>query len=141
MIMIMTLALLLSFAWREHPDVAICAAFWLSVVSALYLTKLIYRPAGLVVLLGAVCNAVVTVFNGGVMPVVGMPNTFSPAFPIWQAAHGNQGLLTLADHASLYYFSIGDFLLMIGAAILLFSRRSRFRLWLSLAVEKVSAVF
>jgi lipoprotein signal peptidase len=120
--MIIILALFLSVLWKAYPDTAICALFWLSIVWITYSTKLVSRPAGLLILLGAVSNAVVTVFNGGVMPVVGMPNSFSPVFPVWQQAHGTHGLLLLADHASLYYFSIGDVLLIAGASMLLLSR-------------------
>ncbi len=80
------------------------------------------RPAGLLILLGAVSNAVVTVFNGGFMPVVGMPRSFSPLFPVWQPAHASHGFLLLADHAALHYFSMGDFFLIAGTAILLLTK-------------------
>jgi len=116
------LTLMLSVLWKEYPNVALCALFWLSTVWMTYSMKLVSRPAGLLILLGAVSNALVTVFNGGVMPVVGMPSSFSPVFPVWQQAHGNHGLLLLADHASLYYFSIGDFFLIAGASMLVLER-------------------
>ena len=115
-------ALILSVLWKAHPDITICALFWLSIVWMTYSMKVMSRPAGLLILLGAVSNAVVTLFNGGVMPVVGMPRSFSPVFPVWQQAHANHGLLLLADHASLGYFSIGDLLLIAGGSILLLTR-------------------
>jgi lipoprotein signal peptidase len=120
--MAVLLPLILSVIWKWHPDVAICALFWVSVVWTTHSTKLVSHPAGLMILLGAVSNAVVTVFNGGVMPVVGMPNSFSPLFPVWQRAHGTHGLLLLADHASLHYFSIGDFFLIAGASMLVLAK-------------------
>jgi lipoprotein signal peptidase len=120
--MAVILPLILSVLWKAHPNVAICALFWLSIVWMTHSTKLVSRPAGLMILLGAVSNAVVTVFNGGVMPVVGMPNSFSPLFPVWQRAHGTHGLLLLADHASLYYFSMGDFFLIAGASMLFLAK-------------------
>ncbi len=116
--MAVILPLLLSILWKVHPDVAICALFWLSIVWMTHATKLVSRPAGLLILLGAVSNAVVTVLNGGVMPVVGMPKSFSPLFPVWQRAHASHGLLLLADHASLNYFSIGDFFMIADASML-----------------------
>jgi hypothetical protein len=123
--MAVILPLILSVLWKVHPDIAVCALFWLSIVWLLHSMKLVSHPAGLLILLGAVSNAVVTVFNGGIMPVVGMPKSFSPVFPVWQQSHGTHRLLLLADHASLYYFSIGDFCLIAGASILLLSRLHR----------------
>lgn len=116
--MAMLLALVLSVLWKAHPDISSCALFWLTVVWMTHSTKLVFRPAGLIILLGVVSNAVVTVFNGGVMPVVGMPHSFSPLFPVWHQAQANSGFLFLADHACLHYFSIGDFFLLAGASML-----------------------
>jgi hypothetical protein len=115
-------ALILSVLWKAHPDIAICALFWLSIVWMTHSMKLVSRPAGFLILLGAVSNAVVTVFNGGVMPVVGMPRSFSPLFPVWQRAHASHGLLLLADHASLHYFSMGDLFLIAGGSMLLIAK-------------------
>ena len=120
--MAVILPLILSVLWKVYPDIVICALFWLSIIWMTHSMKLVSHPAGLLILLGAVSNAVVTVFNGGVMPVVGMPNSFSPLFPVWQRAQGSHGLLLLADHASLYYFSIGDFCLIAGASMLVLAR-------------------
>lgn len=53
------------------------------------------------------------------MPVVGMPNQFRAAAPVWQSAHTNNHVLFLADHASLHFFSIGDLVLLGGASLLL----------------------
>ncbi len=120
--MAVILTLILSVLWKAHPDITVCALFWLSIVWMTYSMKVISRPAGLLILLGAVSNAVVTIFNDGVMPVVGMPRSFSPLFPVWQQAHANHGLLLLADHASLCYFSVGDFMLIAGGSILLLTK-------------------
>jgi hypothetical protein len=117
--MVMLLALLLSVLWKVHPDVELCALFWLSTVWMTYSMKLVSRPAGLLILLGAVSNAVVTVLNGGVMPVVGMPHSLSPLFPVWQRAHASNGLLLLADNAALHYFSMGDLFLIAGTSMLM----------------------
>ena len=66
---------------------------------------------------GLLMNACVTELNGGVMPVVGMPAAFQPAGPIWTGDRGGH-LLFIADHASIFYFSIGDIILCGGFAIL-----------------------
>ena len=59
------------------------------------------------------------------MPVVGMPMHFQAASPIWQEAGTSNHWLFLADHASLHFFSIGDFILMIGASMFLLNKLCR----------------
>jgi hypothetical protein len=115
----MTITLILWLLWKAHPSVAICAAFWLSVIWMIRSKNLIRHSAGLIVLLGVVLNATVTELNGGVMPVVGMPTHFQAASPIWQGAGTSNHWLFLADHASLHFFSIGDFMLIGGASMFL----------------------
>ncbi len=118
--MIVTLTLWL--IWKAHPGVVACAAFWLGVVWILHSKKVTRYPAGAIVLLGVVLNATVTELNGGVMPVVGMPEYLKAASPIWQAAQTSDHLLILADHASLHFFSIGDLALIGGAAIFVLAK-------------------
>jgi hypothetical protein len=60
--------------------------------------------------------------TGGVMPVVGMPTYFRAASPIWQAAETSNHWLFLADHASLHFFSIGDFMLIGGASMFILTK-------------------
>lgn len=112
----MIVTFILWLAWRAHPGVVICAAFWLSVIWIIHSKRLIRYSAGSIVLLGVVLNALVTEWNGGVMPVVGMPRYFRAASPIWQAAQTSNHWLLLADHASLQFFSVGDLVLMSGAS-------------------------
>ena len=108
--------------WKEHPGVVVCVAFWLSVVWVLHAKKVTRNPSGAIILVGVVLNATVTELNGGVMPVIGMPMDFRAASPIWQAAQTSNHLLILADHASLYFFSIGDLTLIGGSAIFVLAR-------------------
>lgn len=75
---------------------------------------------GILLVLGIFSNALVILANGKTMPVVGMPATFHAASPIWRAATPSHHLLALADHASLGFFSLGDFCLMAGALVLAF---------------------
>lgn len=70
--------------------------------------------------LGILSNTLVIFANDRAMPVVGMPATFHAASPIWRAANPSDHLLALADHASMGFFSVGDFCLMAGAFLLAF---------------------
>jgi len=83
--------------------------------------------------LGILLNTFVVIANGRTMPVVGMPATFHAASPMWRAANPSDHLLPLADHASLGFFSLGDFCLMAGALVLAFrfvtSRKLCFENW------------
>jgi hypothetical protein len=44
-------ALLLWFVWKEHPNVVICAAFWLSVIWVIRSMRLIRHGGGFAILL------------------------------------------------------------------------------------------
>lgn len=118
----MIVTLILWLIWKAHPDVVVCAAFWLSVVWILHSKKVTSYPAGIIVLLGVVLNAMVTELNGGVMPVVGMPMYFRTASPIWQAAQTSSHLLMLADNSSLDFFSSGDLALIIGISMFVLAK-------------------
>jgi len=74
--------------------------------------------AGLVMLLGITCNALVTLWNAGVMPAVGVPANFRPALPVWNVS-GRGQLLALGDHAAFQGCSIGDLCLMAGLLLFL----------------------
>ena len=116
------LTLVLWFVWKEHPNVVMCAAFWLSVIWVIRSTHLIRYGGGFTILLGVVLNALVTEFNDGVMPVLGMPLHFQTAAPIWHAAQSGNHLLFLADQSSLQFFSIGDLALLMGTSMFLLGR-------------------
>ena len=73
--------------------------------------------AWLAVLLGMLCNAMVTVANDGVMPVKGLPSGFKPLFPTWIPARPANHLVVLGDQQSLFFFSIGDVLITSGALL------------------------
>jgi hypothetical protein len=118
----MIVTLILWCIWRAHPDVVVCAVFWLSVVWILHSRRVTRYPAGILVLLGVVLNATVIELNGGVMPVVDMPMHFRPASPIWQAAQTGNHLLILADHGSLHFFSMGDLALIAGTSIFVLAK-------------------
>jgi hypothetical protein len=106
--------------WRTHGGLLLASAMW--VVAFLYMRRL---PPGLkglpvawlAVLLGMLCNAMVSVANDGFMPVTGLPTGFKPLFPTWIAARPANHLVVLGDQHSLFYFSIGDVLIMSGALL------------------------
>lgn len=110
------LTLVLWFVWKEHPNVVMCAAFWLSVIWVIRSMRLIRYGGGFTILLGVVLNAMVTEFNDGVMPVLGMP------LHLWHAAQSGNHLLFLADRSSLQFFSIGDLALLMGTSMFLLGR-------------------
>ena len=104
--------IVITVAWRKTGDEVMCFLFWLTcfIVFAGNIKK--WKLAEVTVLMGLTSNAIITLWNGGVMPVVGMPATMHVYFPIWS---GNKtGMLLLADRASWNYFSPGDFIIMLG---------------------------
>ena len=107
-------------AWRAYPIVWLCTA-----LVVLWLARRIAqgnRVAALakaMIVFGLGLNASITQLNGAVMPVVGMPHDFQPASAMWTAAADKHRLLLLADNVSLYYFSLGDLVLIGGGLILL----------------------
>ena len=118
----MIAVLLIAFVllWRIHGGVLCACTMW--VLAFLYLLRLPPRLKGLpvawhAVLLGMVCNALVTVANGGFMPVQGLPSGFKPLLPTWIPAGSAHSLMILADQRALFYFSIGDVFIISGALL------------------------
>lgn len=107
------------FFWKKYASVEFCMAFWISALA--YIVSLVVKkriPGRFFILLGITSNAFVTTLNGGVMPVSGMPVTMYPQSPIWRHAEGYRWTI-LGDHRVLYYFSVGD--LMLLASLLLYA--------------------
>ena len=98
--------------WKATANLAFCYLFWVTTlawgVHYIVHAKAIGR---LVILFGISSNALVTLWNEGVMPVVGVPPTFQPASRTWNVSR--QG-----DQAALHEFSIGDICLI--ARLLMF---------------------
>jgi hypothetical protein len=119
MFILKLIALILMWVvWNKSADIMYCWLFWLLIVSVTYSTSTDLKYARGCIILGVSCNAVVTLVNNGIMPVVGMPVTLKAAHPIWQVARSSNQMLMLADHSSLWYFSIGDLILQLGCIIL-----------------------
>jgi len=103
-------------AWKRSADLSMCWLFWIAVLLLLFAVK--RRDAAILLLkIGTISNAIVTLLNNGIMPVVGMPASMHAADPIWRMAAAQNRLLLLADHASLWWFSIGDLCLLAGMLI------------------------
>ncbi|MGA9389529.1 MAG: DUF5317 family protein [Candidatus Sulfotelmatobacter sp.] len=105
-------------AWKHTASLSMCWLFWLTVLAVeIRIKQLNYGVVLLII--GTASNALVTLLNDGVMPVVGMPATLQATFPIWHVAGTGNRMLILADHASLWYFSVGDLCMQAGCLILL----------------------
>jgi len=115
---ILLIALLL--LWRTQGGLLPACAMW--VMAFLYMRWLPPRLKGLpvawlAVLFGMVCNAIVIVANGGFMPVNGIPAGYRPLLPTWVPARSANCLVFLADQHFLFYFSIGDVLIISGTVL------------------------
>jgi hypothetical protein len=108
--MVPFLLIVLCLLWRTQGGLLFACAMW--VLAFLYMRRLPPRLKGLpvawlTVLLGMLCNAIVTVANGGYMPVAGLPSDVRPLFPTWIPARAANYLVILADQHYLFYFSMG----------------------------------
>jgi hypothetical protein len=104
------LIILARIIWQVYPNLWCCLGFWIVVL-------LLNRPRrksleSLLVFVGAACNAVATVANGGRMPVLGK---YGSPVSVWRAARPGDHMLILGDRFG--GFSVGDAL--IGASFAL----------------------
>jgi hypothetical protein len=115
-------------AWKHTASLSMCWLFWLTVLTVeIRIRQVNYEVVLLTV--GTASNALVTLLNHGVMPVVGMPSSIRATYPIWQMAGAGNQMLILADHASLWYFSVGDLCMLAGGLLLLMKFMQVPRLW------------
>jgi len=105
-------------AWKHTASLTMCWLFWLTVLAVEIRIRQVNYGV-LFLILGTASNALVTLLNDGVMPVVGMPAQLQATYPIWQMAGAGNRMLILADHASLSYFSVGDLCMQAGCLVLL----------------------
>lgn len=110
--------IMLRVIWEIQPGLLICILFW---ITSLYFTSTLFyylkmegeSTAWIVVsFIGQLCNASVTISNGGFMPV---NNVIVTEDSLWVAATNQHYLLFLADNYS--GFSIGDFIIFSGFLI------------------------
>jgi hypothetical protein len=126
MIFRLSLTVALWLAWKRTASLPLCLAFWIIVLIWCVRPIASRRPSAVwvLVLIGVLSNAVVTLANSGVMPANYDVATFIPASPIWQPA-ADRHLLLLSDQRALSYFSIGDLCLLTGSVLGFILRRRR----------------
>jgi Flp pilus assembly pilin Flp len=107
--------IVMTMAWRKTGDAVMCYLFWITCFIVLVGSVRQWNWSWALIAIGLASNAIVTLWNNGVMPVVGMPRTMYAYFPIWS---GNGRMLLLADRATLDYFSPGDLLMILGVLLL-----------------------
>jgi hypothetical protein len=95
--------------WQIFPNLWCCVGFWAVV---LWLNRPKKKsPYTFPVFVGAACNAVATIANGGKMPVLG---EYGSPVSVWRAARPGDHVLILCDRFG--GFSIGD--VLIGGAFI-----------------------
>jgi len=101
--------------WQRMPGLATCGLFWGTAVATVLLDWSV-GPSQLAMVGGFVCNAAVTLANGGFMPVSAHWKRQGPARSLWVQRQSGQRLLFLADNFGnrLIRFSVGDVFLAIG---------------------------
>jgi hypothetical protein len=120
----LSLIVALWLAWKRTASLPLCLAFWIIVLIWCVRPIASRRPSAVwvLVLIGVLSNAMVTLANSGVMPANYDVATFIPASPIWQPA-AHRHLLLLSDQRALSYFSIGDLCLLTGSVLAFILRR------------------
>ena len=110
--------LIVGQAHSFYPTLWMTTALWLSAAGAMLIWVHFLRRTSIpihgavLVAIGALCNGVVLLANGGVMPVHGM-SAGSDSYAWRSAEHGGH-LLFLADRMSLGSASPGDLLIFAG---------------------------
>jgi hypothetical protein len=96
--------------WQIYPNLWCCIGFWAVV---LWLNRPSKRRAQTFLLfIGAGCNAIATIANGGKMPVLGK---YGSPVSVWRAARPGDHVLILCDRFG--GFSMGD--VLIAASFIL----------------------
>ena len=102
--------------WQKRPGLTTCSLFWL--LAFVIVVVLGWEDALSQYLLaaGIASNAIVTLINGGFMPVSSHRKLSGPARALWVQRTSSQRLTFLADNFgnNAFRFSIGDVLLLFG---------------------------
>ena len=103
-------------AWQRRPGLATCALFWSTSFLVLILAQWTLVASQFLLAAGILCNAAVTLANGGFMPVAVRRPIDPRARSLWVQRRSGQRLLFLADNFgnNTIRFSIGDVLLLGG---------------------------
>jgi hypothetical protein len=104
--------------WQRRPGLATCGLFW-GIAFAGVLEGWSLSASQFLLALGILCNALVTLANGGFMPVAAHRRLDSRARSLWVERQSGQKLLFLADNFGTRFlrFSIGDLFLLAGIVL------------------------
>ena len=106
----------LRLVWQIRPNLFTCALFWATSFWWAFTRPSFHSDVSdWFGNAGIAANALVTLANGGFMPVVGAKGRFS----LWVVSDRHHRLLWLADRYKVgpFVFSVGDFLIFAGLAI------------------------
>lgn len=108
------LALPFRILWQYYPNIWCCCLFWFVATGVQFWG----HPAKYqeVAIVGLLCNAVVTIANGGKMPVIGWGS--GTVLSVWRPAQPGDRFLMLCDR--FWGFSIGDFMIIAGMLLMFF---------------------
>jgi hypothetical protein len=107
--------------WQRRPNLATCSLFWLIAFLFVVVLGWANAPSQYILTLGILSNALVTLANGGYMPVKAQRRLTGPARSLWVQRTSGQRLLFLADNFgnNTIRFSVGDALLLAGIILAL----------------------
>jgi hypothetical protein len=117
------LALLLGtrMLWQRRPNRWTCGLFW-AIALGSQVIGWSFAPSQIMVAVGILSNAAVTLANGGFMPVAGHRRVNMRARSLWVQREGSQHLLFLADNFGTNFirFSVGDVFILVGIVLSFF---------------------
>jgi hypothetical protein len=104
--------------WQRRPNFLTCALFW-ALALVLILTTWSTTVSQFFFLIGIALNAVVTLANGGFMPVAVRGRGRGQPRSLWVQQESGQRLLILADNFGNRFirFSVGDAFLAVGLVL------------------------
>jgi hypothetical protein len=120
MLILLTCAALIAarVLWQRKPGLLTCSLFWATSVANVSITW--YDGVShWFIIAGIACNSLVTLANGGFMPVAAHWKARGPAHSAWVQKESGQRLLWLADNFGNRWirFSVGDALLLVGVIL------------------------
>ena len=104
--------------WQRRPSLSSCATFW-TIAFVVVLLPWSAAFSQFVLSAGILSNALVTLANGGFMPVAAHRRLQGSARSLWVQRESGQKLLFLADNfgTNSIRFSIGDAFLVTGIVL------------------------
>ena len=104
------------FLWQKRPGFTTCCLFWVGSFFVIVVLGWVDALSQYLLAAGIASNALVTLANGGFMPVASHRKLSGPARSLWVQRTSSQRLTFLADNFgnNVFRFSIGDVLLLFG---------------------------